>query len=176
MKFKNFLTEIESEDANDIVDSLSIIKKELAQMDQEELTDFGDWLVDEIADTEDDYDDDLYTLDSIMEIINQLTSEDLQYVVYMLGDVDDDEDEVDHYDSVEEAKFKAKNRNRKKNKKFSLSKAQFRAGKAARAKKNRQTRGARKKNYRKNKVKLKKYNKSYNKAVKSGQHIKKIRR
>jgi hypothetical protein len=177
MRFKNFLTEIEAEDANDIIDGLSIIKKELAQMDPEELEDFIDWLLDEMADEDDDvYDnDDIYTLDNVMGLINQLSSEDLRYVVYMLGEVDEEDLDYDEVDESISVRFTSKQKNRKKNKRFSLSKAQFRAGKAARAKKNRQNKSVRKKNYRKNKVKLKKYNKSYNKALKTG-HNKKIRR
>lgn len=168
MKFKNFIQEMED---NIIVDPLSVIKKSLAEMSPEELDDFGVWLIDELFDNIEEEDELDY--DSIIELIQDLTSEDLEYIVHML---DYDEYDDDNNFDVSEAKFKAKNRNKKKTKRFQKSKAQFRAGKAKRKKANRANKADRKKYYRANKNKIKKYSKSYNKAVKSGKHNKKIRR
>jgi len=177
MKFKNFLESIEMD--SDIANSLATIKNELATFTPDELEEFGEWLNTEIYDDEENYDD-IYDYDSIIELISSLDSEDLDYVAYMLTDddidIDDDIDDNDDIDESIKVRFSAKQRNKKKNKKFSLSKAKFRAGAAKRKKENRMNKISRKKAYRKNKVKLKKYNKSYNAAVKKGQHIKKIRR
>jgi len=134
MKFKQFVTEIEAENENDIIDSLSVIKKELAQYTPEELIDFGYWLHDELFDDNDEEEFVYLDYDGIIELISELTSEDLEYVVYMMdSDSEEGSDEIDHYantDSVEEGvKFKAKNRNKIKTKRFTVSKAQFRAGK-----------------------------------------------
>lgn len=179
MKFKKFIVEEE----NDITNALSLISKELALYTSEELKDFGEWLEDEIGLDSDEEEFENYNFDTIIEIISNLNSEDLDYIQYMMKDADADDENYDHYASVDDSvdegvsvKFKAKDRNKKKNKKFTLSKAKFRAGKANRKKDNRKNKAKKKKAYRKNKVKLKKYNKSYNAAVKSGKHNKKVRR
>jgi len=195
MKFKQFLRE-EFEGDNETITKgietiespLSKIKTILSTMDSHELNEFGFWLYNEVFDDDniedddddddnieddddDDDDDDDFDYDEIVELITSLDSEDLSYVLYMLED-DEDDEEIDEV----AVKFLAKNRNHKKNKKFTLSKAKFRAGKAARKKENRKNKIQRKKNYRRNKIKIKKYQKSYNAAVKSGKHIKKVRR
>jgi len=184
MKFRQYLKEIEDESGYDLPTALSDIQKRVAELEPEELIDFGEWLEDEMGDEYDEEEfGELNDYNSIIAVINEFDADDLQYILYMMDDDDDDDIDVAGIDSddddIDESvsiKFKAKNRNRKKTKRFTLNKAQFRAQKANRKKANRENRADRKKNYRKNKVKLKKYDKSYNAAVKSGKHFKKIRR
>ena len=218
MKFKNYLNEIEDDSNVDIADPLSKIKIILSSMSDDELNEFGEWLEDNIDSEEKDMDidtlslddqDDLddiddidndaveeFSLNDIIEIIQSLPSNDLEYVLYMLQDQVDQVD-VDNavpdttinnesisahleklfsgiLDEQVVARFKAANRNHAK-KRFQLSRSKLRAGKAKRKIDNIKNRAKRKAYYRKNKVKLKKYDKSYNNAVKSGQHKKKIR-
>jgi len=212
MRFKNYLNEIKDNSNVDINDSMSKIKIILSSMSSDELNNFGDWLEDNIESTEKDMDidnidldiDDIddndepgdYSLDDIITMIQSLSSNDLDYILYMLQDVVDPVD-VDNAvpdttinnESLKKlenslrgilneqvtARFKAANRNHAK-KRFQLTKSQFKAGKAKRKLNNIKNRAKRKMYYRKNKAKIKKYIKSYDNAVNKGQHIKKIRR
>ena len=199
MKFKEFL--LAEEEVRNLSKEIKII---ISQLSAEDLNDFGIWLYDEIFDEDGDgvddegysvYDmEDTFDTEEIYEIIDNLDPEDLEYVLYMLeepGEEDDEEDfddtnDTDNLEDSDEdpedldervsARFKVKSRNRKKNKRFTLSKAKFRAGKAARKKAARLNRAKRRMNYRKNRIKIKKYGSSYRNTVKAGKHIKKIRR
>ena len=203
MKFKKFVMEIKSQGSVELSTSLSDIERELGQYNPDELADFGEWLEDEL---DDDYDVEedgvLDNYNSIISVINQLDADDLDYILYMMqpastdldpngvvepdGNIDPDVEydpngELTYNNGSEigegvAIKFKAKNFNKIKTKRFTLSKAKFRAQKAARKKDNRANRAARRQNYRKNKIKIKKYEKSYNAAIKAGKHFKKIRR
>lgn len=159
---------------NDII-NIKDIELILTQMSSDEINEFGEWLYSEIFEDE-DFDED-FDIDEVMELLNNIPQEDLEYVYFMLQDiVEDDIEDFDNGDVVEDiSRFTAKNMNKAK-KKFSLTKSQLRAQKAKRKKDNRKNKAARKANYRKNKVKIKRYNKAYNKAVKTGKHKKKIRR
>ena len=187
MKFKVFLTELENDDS-DITDALTVIKNELALYSPEELEDFGEWLQDSLDidfdddDDDDDEDDSELDYNDIIEIISELDDDDLNYVMYMMepaennGEYDPSGNPLSDIDEGVSRRFKAKNRNKSRTKRFTLSKAKFRAGKANRKKDNRKNKVKRKMYYRKNKIKIKKYDKSYSDAVKSGKHFKKIRR
>jgi len=206
MKFKNFLQEIKALGASEIVTSLSVIQRNLAEMTPEELDEFGEWLENELD--PDDYDIEidgpLDNFNSIISVINDLDSEDLDYINYMMGDANDDDSNVTDSDNngndvsvaalqtnmepgdvaaaqgkvteVVSRKFKTKNFNKRKTKRFQLSKAEFRAKRAQRKRDNRKNRMEHKAYYRKNKIKLKKYNQSYRKAIKTGKTFAKIRR
>lgn len=182
-KFKEFLTESSQE-----VQLQESVKEDiisiLSTMNDTEINDFGEFMYDEIFNMdEDEYvtaDD--FTLEEIIEVLGTLDSDDLDYIYYML--TDEDEDEIDlsphtaNNANISEAMarvMKAKNRNKKKRKKFQSTKAEFRRGKAARKKEARMDKVQRKKHYRQNKMRIKKYQASYKSAVKSGKHIKKIR-
>jgi len=214
MKFKMYLMEIEDNSNVDINDSMSKIKIILSSMSSDELNSFGDWLEDNIEaeekdmdidslDLDDDPDDiddiddpEEFSLDDVIAMIQSLSSNDLDYVLFMLQD---DVDQVDVDNAVPDttinneslerlenslhsildekvtARFKAANRNHAK-KRFQLTRSQLKAGKAKRKLNNIKNRAKKKAYYRKNKAKIKKYIKSYNNAVSHGQHIKKIRR
>lgn len=137
-------------------------------------------------DDKSNHDEDIESVKAeLIELIGSLKSEDLNYILYMIQDEDEDDDIDTHYvnniddNDVQErmaARFKAGNRNKKKNLRFQKTKAEFRAGKAARKRDNRKNKAKNRAKYRKNKVRIKKYQKSYKDAVKSGKHFKKIRR
>lgn len=173
-KFKTFLTES---------DVKSQIISEIDKLSDEELHEFGEWLYDQAFgedDTEYEGSED-FDKEEVLDILESIEDEDLDYVLYMLEEEEfseDDEDDEDD-DELEErvsTRMISKDRNKKKNKRFSLSKSKFRAGKSKRKKAARASKIDRKKYYRKNKARIKKYNKSYSKAVASGRHKKKIRR
>lgn len=177
MKFKKFLLEGVRE--NIIV--------ELNEMSDAEIHEFGEWIYSEFYDMdEDDVEEgasENITKEEIIELLGDMTQDDLEYIYHMASDEEDEEDEVDSHthdnENIEEGvarRMAAKNRNKKKRKFMSNSKADMRRTKVARKKNARQSRAKRKRDYRKNKVKKLAYAASRKKAIDSGKHKVKLRR
>lgn len=176
MKFKQFLLEGSKEDIITI----------LSDMSEDDFKAFTDWLFNDFFGEGDEIDVDIesdepITIEEITEILDDMSSEELDFILMVLSESDDeDEDEEESEDDeMSEAMgriMKAANRNKKKRKKFTHSKAWLRRTKAKRKQQARMNRAERKKYYRANKVRASAYMKSYRSAVGSGKHFKKIRR
>jgi len=102
MKFTKFLNE----------SAKSEIITLISDLNSEELSEFGDWLLDtffedsiELSDDSeksDEYNSEELTLEEIIEMLDELELEDLEYILYML---DDDSEDRDHYnDDINEIK------------------------------------------------------------------------
>lgn len=180
MKFKKFLLEGVRE--NIII--------ELNEMSDSEIHEFGEWIYTEFYEMDEEEVEDgaseNITKEEIIELLGDMTQEDLEYIYYMITDSDEDEDFEDAVDAhthdnenIEEGvarRMAAKNRNKKKRKFMANSQATMRRTKVARKKEARASRAKRKRDYRKNKVKKKAYAASRSKAIDSGKHIVKLRK
>lgn len=181
MKFSTYIVEGVKENIITILNTMT----------DDEIQEFGEWLYDDFlgyADEESEEEieleesEDRITKEEIIELLGEFSMDELQFILDMLGDVEEEEDSEDYHDhnnpNIEEGvsrRMAAKDRNLRRRKKFQNSKADMRRTKVARKKAARMEKASRKKYYRANKVKKKAYNKSYRAAVASGKHKKKIR-
>jgi len=181
--FKKFLNESE--------ETLVLINSILNGMHAEEIDDLGYVLYkDFFAEDEEDLDDlDLFTIDDVNEMIEDLGSEMYDAILDMLSVIDDDHEvpvsheqspgNVEESEDLDEAvsrRMKVGQMNRKKRKFMKNTKADMRKTKAQRKKKARQDRTKRKRHYRANKQKIASYQKSRSVAIKKGKHKTKLRR
>lgn len=161
----------ESADSSEILD---MINKELSEMDEDEIEEFGYVLYYEFFDDEetdaDDYSD--FTLADVQLMIDELGEEMYEEILDLLDELDEDEE----LDEAVSRRLKTGNRNRKKRKFMSTSKAELRRGKQKRKIQLRRTKQDRKRYYRKNKNKIKQYQQSRADAIKKGTHKVKVRR
>jgi len=168
MRFLDFreellLTEAQKEDIISILNTMT----------PPEISEFGEFIYDSITDDYIEYEDEI-TKEEVIELLGELSSDELDYLLYMMEE-EDATNTSEEMDEKVSRKMKASNRN-KGIKRFSKSRAEFRKEKAARKIENRKNKVQKKKYRLKNKVNIKKYAKSYSDAVKSGKHKKKIRR
>jgi len=193
--FKTFLQE-NSDDTKNIAsdDDLAQIQKIINTMEPDELDEFGEFLYDEFFDKDEDGDADemFFGADDIMDMINDLGPEMFPDILDMLSEVPDDNDlenddgeipdedvNAQEFNGVSERVSRimlSKNRNRKKRKYMTISKAKFKQTVSARKRKNRLNKNKVKRYYRANKAKIKAYQKSRALAIKSGKHIVKLRK
>lgn len=160
----------ESDDSSEILD---MINKELSEMDEDEIEEFGYVLYYEFFDDEeteaDDYSD--FTLADVQMMIDELGEEMYEEILDLLDELDDEE-----LDEAVSRRMKSQNRNRKKRKFMQTSRAELRRTKQKRKIQARKTKQARKRYYRANKNKIKNYQKSRAEAIKKGTHKVKVRR
>lgn len=197
----NLIVEGEIETQMDEEALLQEIKNILAGMSDDDIDEFGAFLSVEFFETpEDEIEDVYFDINSVLEMIDELGSEDdsednievYEFILDLLlpedflssADYVDDgnyeeETEEDLGYNVSEAVsriMKVKNLNRKKRKFFQKSAATLRKERAARVKKNRINRAGRRAYTRVNKAKIKSYQKSRATFMKKGRHFRKIRR
>lgn len=167
---KNKLGLYESAEPSEILD---MINKELSEMDEDEIEEFGYVLYYEFFDDEetdaDDYSD--FTLADVQLMIDELGEEMYEEILDLLDELDDEE-----LDEAVSRRMKSQNRNRKKRKFMQTSRAELRRTKQKRKIQARKTKQARKRYYRANKNKIKNYQKSRAEAIKKGTHKVKVRR
>lgn len=176
-KFKNFNDFIAEEEDSDFLqfDEVQfLVYQKLEELTEDELDELGYYIYTEYYDDCEDADDLTFGREDIDCMIAELGeySEDLFDDLYEML-FEEDPETFDITEAVGR-RFLAKNRKRKKNRRFKNGKtvAQKRREKILNKVKNRKTRAQRKRYYRKNKQKIASYMKSYNQAVKSGQQIK----
>lgn len=169
-QFKQYLRENE--------DLLQKINDELAEMDEDEIDEFGYVLYAEFFDEDEPTEEmDFFSIEDIQDMIAELGPDFYEDILDMIEDEDEDEDEEDEeMDEGVSRMMKAGNKNRKKRKFMSKSAAELRRTKAARKKDNRANRAERKKYYRANKAKIAAYQKSRASAIAKGSHKVKLRR
>jgi len=174
ISFKDFLFE------DDILASINAL---LSELSDDEIDEFGYVIYYEFFDTEEENPDEfeVFALSDVQEMLSALDPETLEIILELLQEEQDDpetpEDESEY--EVQEGvnrRMLSANRNRKRRKFMSNSRATMRRTAAARKRKNRQTRQARKRYYRANKQKISAYQKSRREAIKSGKHFVKKRR
>lgn len=175
MGFKEFLRENE--------DMFNAIKNALAEMSEEEIDMFGSYLADEFFDDMgEEYSDELYSIDDVMEMITILGPDMYDEILFELSfdedeEMDDDEDyEDEEMDEAVSRRLSISNYNRQKRKFMKTSKAELRRTKAQRKIAARVTKAKRKRYYKANKQKISSYQKSRAEAIQKGKHIVKLRR
>lgn len=176
-KFKNFNDFIAEEEDSDFLqfDEVQfLVYQKLEELTEEELDELGYYIYTEYYEDCEDADDLTFGREDIDCMIAELGeySEDLFDDLYEML-FEEDPETFDITEAVGR-RFLAKNRKRKKNRRFKNGKtvAQKRREKILNKVKNRKNRAQRKRYYRKNKQKIASYMKSYSQAVKSGKHIK----
>ncbi len=175
MNFKKFLLE-------GVKESIII---ELNELTAAELQEFGEWLYVEFFEEgeyeEGDGAEEPITKEEIIELLGEMSAEDLDYIYDMIADTEESEEDshTDDNKNIEEGisrRMKAKNRNKKKRKFMGISKADMRRTKVARKKEARKTKVKRHREYMATRVKKLAYSKSRNAAIKKGSHKVKLRR
>lgn len=164
MSFKQFIAESEEQlkRIHDIVD----------EMDEDEISEFGEALYYEFFDDDETEEDnyEIFNIEDVKLMVSELGENFYDDIIDLLSEIEDDLEE-----GVSRI-MKQKNMNRKKRKFMSLSKAKLRQQTASRKKKNRTTKSSRKRYYRANKQKIAAYQKSRRQAIKKGKHKVKMRR
>jgi len=163
---------------------LNQINDIIAELSDEELNEFGDYLFDEYfedetdnteesdMDSEDEFEE--FDIAEIKDMLNLLEPELLQYVLDDLQYLDNDSEDYVH-EGVSRV-FKKSNANKKKRSFMANTKSDLRKSKALRKRANRTNKASRKRYYRANKQKIKTYQKGRADAIKKGTHHVKLRR
>lgn len=162
--FKRFVEDFDIELTTKTSEIIQIVD----QMDSDELEDFGQWLYAEIYDE----DSEEFTKEEVIEMVNELDSESLDYVLYMLSnDFEDDEDfeaddvkDDDVEDDEDDEKYFEKCLDEKRF--FKIKKSALNRAKKINVAQRRKDKKAAKLNYRKHRAKIKLQNKKYAKKVK----------
>ena len=176
-KFKNFNDFIAEEEDSDFLqfDEVQfLVYQKLEELTEDELDELGYYIYTEYYDDVEDADDLSFGREDIDCMISELGeySEDLFDDLFEIL-FEEDPESFDFTEAVG-GRFLAKNRQKRKNRRFKNRKtvAQKRREKILNKVKNRKNRAQRRRYYRKNKQKIASYLKSYNQEVKSGRHIK----
>lgn len=172
MGFKEFLRENE--------DMFNAIKNALVEMSEEDVDMFGSYLADEFFDDiGEEYSDELYSIDDVMEMITILGPDMYDEILFELSfdeEMDDDSAEDEEMDEAVARRLSISNYNRQKRKFMKTSKAELRRTKAQRKIAARVTKAKRKRYYKANKQKIASYQQSRGEAIKKGKHIVKLRK
>lgn len=172
--FKDFLKEEEENDFLQFDEVQFLVYQKLDELSEEELDELGYYIYTEYYDDVEDADDLSFGREDIDCMISELGeySEDLFDDLFEIL-FEEDPESFDITEAVGR-RFLAKNRQKRKNRRFKNGKtvAQKRREKVLNKVKNRKTRAQRKRYYRKNKQKIASYMKTYSQAVKTGRHIK----
>lgn len=149
------------------------INTAIAELDAEELDEFGYFLYHTFFDEDEDVtEEDEFDLEDVNDMISALDSDVYDEVLDLLSDMEEDEE----LDEAVSRRLTTKNMNKKKRKYMGLSKSKLRQDKAKRQRDARSSKQKRKRYYKANKMKIKSYQKSRAEAIKKGKHKVKVRK